>query len=225
MNDMPDLKEEKAVLRRLWRKRRDALSAEARALADARIANELVRSSAWEAARKLFAYAAFGSEVETDAIVEQAFDRGMAVAAPRTFRGDAAAGGAGGLCTEWHVVPTFEAWRALPASSFGIKEPDPARCEPCPLRDRSLADALALVPGFVFDREGFRLGYGGGCYDRFLPAFKQAGGVALGLARADQLSDGPLPREPFDVPVDGICTERGVRWCGAPDHLEEETAL
>lgn len=52
------------------------------------------------------------------------------------------------------------------------------------MRPAVFACPVALVPGLAFDREGFRLGYGGGFYDTFLPAFP---GASIGLIRACQL--------------------------------------
>ena len=67
--------------------------------------------------------------------------------------------------------------------------------------------AVALVPGYSFDGRGYRLGYGGGFYDAFLPGFA---GVSVGLCRACQFCDRPLPRDDHDVPVDVLVTESSV---------------
>ena len=62
---------------------------------------------------------------------------------------------------------------------------------------------LALVPGLAFDRNGWRLGYGGGYYDRFLREF---GGVSLGIV-FDALLLENLPRDRHDVPVQWLVSE------------------
>lgn len=64
---------------------------------------------------------------------------------------------------------------------------------------------LILVPGLAFDRRGFRLGYGGGYYDRFLAG---ADGIRVGLCFAFQMMD-ELPRGPKDQRVDFVLTESG----------------
>lgn len=69
------------------------------------------------------------------------------------------------------------------------------------------ARPVALVPGLAFDREGFRLGYGGGFYDAFLPDFP---GASIGLARACQLVDRLAVRDAHDVPVGLVCIEGEV---------------
>lgn len=205
MNIMSDLVKEKDALRRVWRAKRDVGDACERAQSDAALADELTGSWEWDRARALFAYASFGSEVATRTIVERAFERGMRVLAPRTL-----GRGREGRSMAWYLVPTFDAWCAMLPSTCGICEPDPRTCTALTAESGLFAHGLALVPGLVFDRQGFRLGYGGGCYDAFLPAFRSAGGCAVGLARMDQLIEADLPREPFDIPVDLICTDDGL---------------
>jgi 5-formyltetrahydrofolate cyclo-ligase len=63
---------------------------------------------------------------------------------------------------------------------------------------------LALVPGLAFDRLGWRLGYGGGYFDRFLKEFK---GVSVGVVFHALLLD-EVPHTPLDVPMGWIVTER-----------------
>ena len=66
----------------------------------------------------------------------------------------------------------------------------------------------ALVPGLAFDRSGWRLGRGGGHYDRLLPRLR-LNCVRVGVCFAGQLLD-TLPVDPWDEPVDWIVTERGL---------------
>jgi len=65
---------------------------------------------------------------------------------------------------------------------------------------------LALVPGVAFDRMGWRLGYGGGYFDRFLCEFN---GVSMGVTYQDLLLD-QLPHGEHDVPMGWIVTEMGL---------------
>ncbi|MDL4841544.1 5-formyltetrahydrofolate cyclo-ligase [Aquibacillus rhizosphaerae] len=64
---------------------------------------------------------------------------------------------------------------------------------------------VMIVPGLVFDRKGYRIGYGGGYYDRYLNNFK---GITLSLACSFQIVD-TVPREPFDIPVNYLISEYG----------------
>jgi 5-formyltetrahydrofolate cyclo-ligase len=73
-----------------------------------------------------------------------------------------------------------------------------------------LTPDLLLVPLLAFDRQGYRLGYGGGFYDRTLALLRDNKPVtAIGVAYADQ-EVGHVPRGPEDARLDAILTERGL---------------
>lgn len=73
-----------------------------------------------------------------------------------------------------------------------------------------LSPTLLLVPLLAFDAKGFRLGFGGGYYDRTLDMLRRGGGVvAVGLAFAAQQSPA-LPSDPWDQPLDMVFTEEGL---------------
>jgi 5-formyltetrahydrofolate cyclo-ligase len=74
---------------------------------------------------------------------------------------------------------------------------------------------LALVPGLAFDRRGWRLGYGGGYFDRFLRDFS---GVSVGITFHALLQES-LPHDRFDVPVQWIVTEKGIIRTSHPGNL------
>jgi 5-formyltetrahydrofolate cyclo-ligase len=101
---------------------------------------------------------------------------------------------------------TFRLWREgepLATNAYGIGEP----LMQAPVRD----PAILLVPLLAFDAEGYRLGYGGGFYDRTLAALRtKAPILVVGIAYAGQERD-DLPREPHDQPLDLLVTENGLR--------------
>ena len=73
-----------------------------------------------------------------------------------------------------------------------------------------LLPSILLVPLLAFDPEGYRLGYGGGFYDRTLAKLRSdVHAVAVGVAYAVQ-EVAMVPRGPFDQPLDYIVTERAV---------------
>lgn len=80
---------------------------------------------------------------------------------------------------------------------------------------------IALIPGLAVDREGFRLGQGGGFYDRALPILRPGVPVIVTLhdheLPGSQSAPVPLvPHEAHDIRVDGVLTTAGVRLIGAP---------
>lgn len=79
----------------------------------------------------------------------------------------------------------------------------PARAEP-------IAPQVLIVPMLAFDPRGFRLGYGGGFYDRTLAQLRASGDVlAIGLAYSAQ-EQAEVPIEPTDETLDMIVTERAT---------------
>jgi 5-formyltetrahydrofolate cyclo-ligase len=99
----------------------------------------------------------------------------------------------------------FRAWQPgepLVPAGFGTQEP--AATAP------SVAPSVLLVPLLAFDAAGYRLGYGGGFYDRSLALLHAAGDtLAVGLAYADQ-QVAAVPRGATDQPLDLVVTERDV---------------
>ncbi|MDV7143322.1 5-formyltetrahydrofolate cyclo-ligase [Tropicimonas sp. TH_r6] len=82
-----------------------------------------------------------------------------------------------------------------------------------PVEGADLVPDLIIAPLVAFDRKLYRLGYGGGFYDRTLERLRACGQVeALGFAYEAQGTDA-LPLEPTDQPLDGLVTELGMRLC------------
>lgn len=99
---------------------------------------------------------------------------------------------------------------------WGVPEPNPAATEPYPVGGEI---DVVLVPGLAFDRQGGRLGYGGGYYDRLYAARRAAAPersrrtLWIGFAYERQVAgEEELPREPHDLPLNGLATEEGIIW-------------
>jgi 5-formyltetrahydrofolate cyclo-ligase len=90
-------------------------------------------------------------------------------------------------------------------SKFGIKEPLPSQSDLIDNID------LLIVPGIAFDRNGYRIGYGRGYYDRYLQRKKYV--CSIGLAFELQLLDDNLPHEKFDQRVNAVATEEKIMLC------------
>lgn len=181
--------QEKAALRRELLARRDAVpqrEEKSRAVGDGVLA-----LPAYQKARQVLLYLSKGSEVDTWKVFARALAEGKEVYAPRCLDGE-------GTMGFFQVTSPQE----LLQGRFGLWEPDPRRCAPWRRRE----GALCLVPGIAFDRQGYRLGYGKGYYDRFLAGFS---GTAAGLCFRE-LALERLPRGPQDRRVDVLVTEAGV---------------
>jgi len=137
------------------------------------------------------AYWPMGDEIDPRPLLEALAGRGVALALPAIR----AAG----------QPLDFRAWKPgdpLQAAGFGTQEPLAA----APL----VRPGLLLVPLLAFDTAGYRLGYGGGFYDRSLALLRPAGDIlAVGLAYAAQ-QVAAVPREATDQPLDLVATEAAL---------------
>jgi 5-formyltetrahydrofolate cyclo-ligase len=113
------------------------------------------------------------------------------------------------------VLPRI-ARRAAPLEFHRWIEGDPMRpnafeiAEPLASAE-ILTPSIVLVPMLSFDAAGYRLGYGGGYYDRTLTLLRAARKIiAVGIAYAGQEVPG-VPRREHDEPLDAIVTEKGMR--------------
>lgn len=183
-------------LRRVWREKRNALDATWCRTADEAIFSRLHATDVWQRATQILSYLSFGTEVDTRKLIETALLEGKTVALPRCV---------GPRHMRWHTIQSLA---GLERSKWGIEEP-PERKETL-LDPQQLDRALIVVPGLVFDRQGMRLGYGGGFYDTFLA---QGLGTSVGLARSCQLVDDLSALhcvEVHDCPVEYVVCEQEI---------------
>jgi len=188
------LLETKARLRRQALAHRDALAAPVRATHSEAIVRLLLAFAPYRQAERLGVYLPIRSEVDTRGLIAAALAEGKQVAAP---------------VTRWEERALDFRYlggdRDLVPGRGGIPEPGPH----CPAADLAGLD-LVLVPGVVFDRRGYRLGYGAGLYDRALAAAPAV--PRVGLAFSVQVV-ARIPPGPGDLPVDWLVTEAGFLDC------------
>ncbi len=178
---------QKKLLREKYLGIRKALPEKDRARQDSAISQQLHGLAEYQEAPLLLAYVSYSTEVHTHGIIKQALDDGKRVAVPR--------------CSENHQMHFYEiaSFNDLKPGYKGILEPGAHLG--IPLTAGGMKGALCLVPGLAFDPKGFRIGYGGGFYDRFLAGFS---GAKVALARPSQLTDELLPADQYDIHVDYI---------------------
>ncbi|MBQ8172910.1 MAG: 5-formyltetrahydrofolate cyclo-ligase, partial [Mailhella sp.] len=154
----------KNALRAALREKRLALAQGAEgALRSRRLQENLLASALWQKARRVAAYVSVKGEAGTGIILAEAWRTGREVFLPRCRR-KGEDGWPGGM----DFILCHGPGELMP-SPFGIPEPELA-LKARVLADDELAapDTLIIVPALAFDRAGFRLGYGGGYYDRLL---------------------------------------------------------
>jgi len=157
-----------------------------------KIANKVFNLWAFRESSCLLAYIAKPLEVDTRAIVLGAFQQGKSVAVPRCIPDTRQ--------MEFRIMTSYDDLRP---GAYGILEPDPEHCPPANQKDYP----ICLVPALAFDKEGYRLGFGKGYFDRFLSAFQ---GVKVGIC-FDACVLEKLPRGRYDKRVDFLITESRIQ--------------
>ena len=186
--------EDKAALRRQVRLTLDGLSPDALRRSDDALFAAFSALPQVEAASTIFAFWGIpGREPETGRLVQALTARGKRVGLPRMLPG------------RQMEVRLYDPDRPLVPAAFGILEP-PADAPLLPRADIG----LALVPAVCYDKAGYRLGFGGGYYDRWLEHFN---GFRVGMCRNAVLQD-KVPTEPHDSRVDLLLTETESIVCG-----------
>ncbi|HUU53725.1 MAG TPA: 5-formyltetrahydrofolate cyclo-ligase [Armatimonadota bacterium] len=183
----------KPDLRRAAITRRDNLPAQEIRRRSAAASSHLFGLPEFRFAATAMFFVSFGSEIDTLPMIETALAQGKRVAAPRADPGSRA------------LLPCEirNAAEDLAPGAHNIQEPR-AHCPPVALEEID----LVIVPAAVWGEDGYRIGYGGGYYDRFLVRLPRATRVGLGL---ETQVVAQVPHGPQDLPVDCLVTEAGVR--------------
>jgi 5-formyltetrahydrofolate cyclo-ligase len=179
------------------------------ALEKSRVVQErLMDSACWREARSVALYMPFRGETATDRILRDAWQRGCTVFLPRVLPN--APG-------HMEFVPCTGR-EQLCTGSFGLTEPLPGLPGFGPgfaSREKGgeacvSAPDVVVIPGVAFDRRGWRLGFGAGCYDRFFGASVFVG-CCVGLCFAFQIVDS-LSADAWDWRVHALCTDEELLW-------------
>ncbi len=152
---------------------------------------------AYKNATKLMTYVPFQEEIHTTLVIEDFLEQNRQVFIPVTRPKE----------KKIIISELLDLKKDLETGHFGVMEPKPYAFRP---KNPQTLD-LVIVPGLAFTKSGYRIGYGGGYYDRFLPTLKQ-NPVTIALALDFQIVDS-LPLNQYDVPVDMIVTEDQVIDC------------
>ncbi|MFC4779614.1 5-formyltetrahydrofolate cyclo-ligase [Paenibacillus sp. GCM10023252] len=186
---------EKQMLRKEMAAIRNALSENYRQYASD---EACLHAAAWlqeQQVRSFMTYVPLRTELNARPLTEWAWAAGIRVIVPKCRPSDRAM-----------ILYEITEWDQLVPGAYGIMEPNPNLAI-----NRGTAPEVILVPGLAFDKEGGRLGYGGGYYDRYwsLISASSAKPYWLGLGYDAQL----LPKvrlEQHDLRLDGVITESGI---------------
>lgn len=159
-----------------------------------KIKNKLFQLEEFKDANFIFSFISFKDEIYTHDIIKDTISLGKRVGVPITIKKPRKL-----LVSE---IKDFD--NELEIGPYDILAP---KKEFERIIDPKLVD-LVLVPGLAFNRYGFRLGYGGGYYDRFFAEIKEDV-PKIGLCFDMQIVDN-VPIDSYDIPVDYIITEKDI---------------
>ena len=173
---------DKKELRAMIRAQKRAMTEQEIESKSQRLTELFLATDAYRQAKTIYGYLPYNQEVRTEALLEQALRDGKRVAVPKCY-GD-----------EMRFI-YLDDLSKVEKGYCGIPEP---------VDDEPLGDdptALVLMPGLAFDKEGHRIGYGGGFYDKFL--MQEPEHPTLALCYDFQMLP-ELHTEEFDIPVDRV---------------------
>jgi 5-formyltetrahydrofolate cyclo-ligase len=182
----------KRELRAAMRARLREFAPQARAEAAQRACAHVIAAPWFSAARCVFAFVSLPQEIDTAPLLRAVLAADKLLAVPRAT-----------VATGSMELVAIEDLDDLHEGPLRVREPRGGR-----VLDLAAVD-LAVVPGLAFDRQGGRLGRGGGYYDRCL---RQRALLTCGLAFAAQVVDA-VPMEGFDCRVAWLATEQGLTAC------------
>lgn len=177
---------DKRTIRKEILKLRNSLSEEMRAYYSSIISGKINKLPEYNHFQDILIYASYQSEVITDDIINDALKKGKNVYLPRVEGED----------MSFYMIGSRD---ELISGSYGIREPEPDEN-----KRFYKEEALMIMPLSVFDRQGNRLGYGKGFYDRFLSIHK--GIYKIGIAY--HIQEHEIVPEKTDIKMDMIETDK-----------------
>ncbi len=176
----------KSELRKQVLREMKAISKEQKQFIDQTLTERLLQHPFYQEAKIIATYLSFPHEFQTQELIEQALKDGKKVLIPKTY-------------PKGHMDFVVYDPQQLVKTSFGLLEPQ---------GDLEVVDAsqidLIHVPGLAFTTEGYRIGYGGGYYDRYLEHFTGHSMSTIYPCQVQQF----MP-ENHDIPVQEVLVDEG----------------
>ncbi|MDR0812732.1 MAG: 5-formyltetrahydrofolate cyclo-ligase [Oscillospiraceae bacterium] len=156
------------------------------AASDNAVFEQMISHPRYKAAERVMFYYSVNCEVETHRAIEHALAAGKTAALPVSYPK--------GIMEPKIIAALSDA----KPGRYGIPAPDET-AQALPLDEID----LVIVPALAFDKAGYRLGYGGGYYDRFVPRLNRRKTYLIGLGRQSLLLP-KTPRDRYDCAVDEV---------------------
>lgn len=185
---------DKRQLRQMIISKRTTLSLQMRQNAESAIYKHLFELDTFKRSQIISSFVSFRDEIEMKTINEKILSEGKTLVLPFID-----------MTTKSMTFHIVNALKELELNSFGILEPNPKHH----YQIENSAIELVLTPGVAFDQRGYRLGYGGGFYDRFFSQIEKTI-PKIGIAYDIQMVVA-LDVEAYDLPVTQLITESGIK--------------
>ena len=181
----------KNLIRQTYKPLRTAMEAEEITILSRRATEHFTDTDIYRRADTVMLYMPIGKEADTSDMLRRALCDGKRVVLPVTS-------------ADGTITPVYaDENTAYGKGAFSI--PEPTGGEVASFDDID----VIIVPGLAFDKEGGRVGYGKGCYDRFLP---RTNATKIGYC-FDRFVCDKIDTDSFDIPVDFLLTESGIIKC------------
>ncbi|SHE54268.1 5-formyltetrahydrofolate cyclo-ligase [Caloramator proteoclasticus] len=179
----------KNILRKKYINIRNELSKEEVIKRSIVITKHIINWDKFLNSNSIMIYSAFRNEVETSFLAEEILKEGKVLIYPKTIK------------SQFKLIPCIvNKIDELTKGEYGILEPKQFE-----VIDKKQID-LIFIPGVAFDKNGYRLGYGAGYYDRFLEDFK---GIKVGICYDFQIVD-DVYKDEHDIKMDYLICEEGI---------------
>lgn len=158
------------------------------------ITEKLLKLDCIKNAKTIMLYLDFNNEVATDNLIIKLINLGKTVASPITLK------------EERKLIPSqiTNLKNGIQYGAYNIREPKPEYSLEINIKDLD----VVIVPAVAYDKNCYRLGYGGGFYDRFLENLREDA-VTIGIAFDLQIFN-QIPKEDHDAQLDYIVTESTI---------------
>lgn len=190
-NDELSINELKKECRKISLKKRRSLTEIQRQEKSKIISSKLLNIILESEFDNIFSYMSYKDEVITHNLVKELLNRNIKVALPKTYKDEIA----------FYYIKSFD---DLKTSNLGILEPIENKCQKAIYKNITI-----IVPMLAFNDKKYRIGYGGGYYDRFLSYNSKNILAKIGIAYEIQKSRN-LIYDSLDIPLDTIITEDNI---------------
>lgn len=187
-----DIRGPKNELRKKYRRIREAFSPEEKRRRDSLIFENLIHMCEVNQADTVVCFISTLVEVDTHRLIHYCWRHQKNVVVPKCLNDR-------GKMKFYYL----RSWNDVEIGRFSLLEPNPQKCREFTQWERS----VCIVPGFCFDTDGYRLGFGRGFYDRFLSKYSE---IKIGICYNNCISP-KLPHGRYDVAVNYLVTEDKVQ--------------